>query len=199
MEYYAVSVPVKITQSLGTTSAVPVFARVNGSEKFLASLYPVGEGRHCLRIRNKICKSVNIKTGSRVRVDFTVRDRTAEISAPKDLMSALKAEGVVEAFKAMPPGQKSFLLRRIEQAAKPETRAKRIQEAIGEVHKRREKRSIAAAMVASNFQRSLNICISDRPLEKSPYQRQGRRGGSTDGTHSSRSCGSVGFGFCTSS
>jgi hypothetical protein len=145
MNYFAVSVPAKTTLALKTKGPVPIEATVNGSEAFIASLYPVGEGRHYLRIKNKICKSVDIKKGDRVRVDFTIRDRTAEITIPKDLMSALKAENVADGFKALPIGKKSFLLRLIEQAAKPETRKKRIQDALDAAHARKEKAGNALA------------------------------------------------------
>src|SRR4051794_12386950 len=101
MEYYALSVPTKITLALGTRGPVPVFARVNDSEKFLGSLFPVGEGRHYLRIKNKICKAAEIKAGDPVQVRITVRDRSAEIDIPKDLMRALRAEGAVKGFKAL--------------------------------------------------------------------------------------------------
>lgn len=140
MDYYAVSVPLKITQALKTKGPVPVVGCINGSKTFIASLYPVGGGRHGLRIKNEIRKSVGLKAGDRVKVQITVRDREKEVSIPKDLMSELRSEGVVDAFKAVPVGQRSFLLRKIEQAAKPETRKKRIQEAVEAAHKRKEKR-----------------------------------------------------------
>ena len=137
MQYFALSVPKKITLSLGTRGPVPVFARVNDSEKFLASLFPVGRGRHYLRVRNKICKAAGIKAGNRVQVQIAVRDRSAEVSIPKDLMSALRAEGVAENFKSLPIGKRSYLLRLIDEAAKPETRGKRIQAAVEEAHRKR--------------------------------------------------------------
>lgn len=139
MNYFAVSVPAKITRNLKTHGPVPVFAKVNGSKSFLASLYPVGRGQHYLRIKNQICKSVGIKAGDRVRVQFTVRDRKAEVSIPKDLMSALRSEGVVEGFKALPIGKRSFLLRWMDQAAKKETREKRIQKLVDEAAARQGK------------------------------------------------------------
>ena len=84
---------------------MPVFARVNDSEKFLASLFPVGGGRHYLRVKNKTCKAVEIKEGDRVQVRITVRDRSAEISIPKDLMRALRAEGMVEDLRLCQSGR----------------------------------------------------------------------------------------------
>lgn len=139
LEYYALSVPEKVTRALGTKGPVPVHAQVNGSKPFLNSLYPVGGGRHYLRIKASVRKETKIKEGDRVRVEITVRDRKAEISIPKDLASALKAEGVLEFFKALPDGKKSFMLRLIDEAAKPETREKRIQDAVQAAHGKREK------------------------------------------------------------
>lgn len=132
MDYFAISVPTKVTQALATRGPVPVAARVNGSEVFVASLYPVGEGRHKLRIRNKICKSVNIKEGDRVRVEATVRNRSAEVAIPNDVMHVLREKGSLEAFQALPIGKKSYLLRKIAEARKPETRAARIEAAAEE-------------------------------------------------------------------
>jgi len=140
MEYYAISIPMKITRALGTRGPVPVSARVNDSETFLASFYPVGGGRHYLRIKNRICKAVEIKEGDRVQVQIAVRDRSAEISIPKDLTSALRAEGVEEEFKGLPLGKKSYLLRWIDQAVKPQTRKKRLQAAVEELYRRRKRR-----------------------------------------------------------
>lgn len=55
-------------------------------------------------------------------------------------MSALRAEGVLDDFKEIPVGQKSFMLRKIDEAAKPETRKKRIQAAVEAAHKNRVRR-----------------------------------------------------------
>ena len=129
MDYCAVPVPAKITEAVGTKGPVLVMARVNDSEPFKVSLFPVGGGRHYIRIKAKVRKETNTKTGDRVRVRITVLDR-ADVTISKALMSALRAGGVTEDFKSLPPGKQNFLIRRIDEAAKPETRDKRIQEAV---------------------------------------------------------------------
>ena len=138
-EYFALSVPEKVTKALGTRGPVPVSAQINDSPEFLVSLFPVGGGRHYIRVKAEIRNTVKIKEGDRVRVEITVLDRSAEISIPKDLVSALRAEGVLEHFKALPIGKKNHLLQWIDKAAKPETRAKRIQEVVELAHQKREK------------------------------------------------------------
>jgi uncharacterized protein DUF1905/bacteriocin resistance YdeI/OmpD-like protein len=130
MDYFALPVPTKTSLALQTRGPVPVSARVNDSEVFLASFYPIGGGQHYLRVRNKICKSVNITAGDLVRVQVQVRDRNAEIGIPKDLATILRAEGVTKGFRALPVGRKAYLLRLIKEAAKSETRDRRIQDAV---------------------------------------------------------------------
>ena len=137
MDYCAVPVPAEITKALGTTGPVLVMARVNDSEPFQVSLFPVGSGQHYIRIKAKVRQETNTQTGDRIRVRLTVLDRTS-VTIPEDLLSALQAEVVVEAFKSFPPGKQNFMIRRIDEATKPQTRAKRIQDVVVASHQRRE-------------------------------------------------------------
>jgi hypothetical protein len=139
MDYCAVAVPAKVTQTLGTKGPVLVMARVNQSEPFKVSLFPVDGGQHYIRIKAKVRKETKTKTGDLVRLRITVLDR-ADVTYPKDLLSALRAERATDDFKSLPPGEQNFILRRIDDAAKPETRKKRIQETVEAAHRRREKR-----------------------------------------------------------
>ena len=138
MDYCAVRVPAEITDALGTKGPVLVLARVNDSEPFQVSLFPVGGGQHYIRIKAKVRRETNTKTGDLIRIRITVLDR-ADVVLPDDLVSALQAEGVEEAFKSLPPGKQNFIVRRIDDAAKPETRGRRIQEGVVAAHERREK------------------------------------------------------------
>lgn len=138
MDYCAVAVPAKITKTLGTKGPVLVLAKVNNSEPFKVSLFPVGGGKHYIRIKAKVRKETKTKTGDRVRLRITVLDR-ADVSYPKDLLNALRDDGATKDFKSLPPGEQNYILRRIDEAAKPETRKKRIQEAVMAAHRRREK------------------------------------------------------------
>lgn len=137
MDYCAVPVPAQITEALGTKGPVLVMAQVNESEPFHVSLFPVGGGQHYIRIKAKVRQETNTKTGDRIRVRITVLDR-AHVEIPEDLMSALKAEGIAEAFKSLPPGKQNFIIRRIDEAVTSKTREKRILEAVEAAHQRRE-------------------------------------------------------------
>lgn len=138
MDYCAVRVPAEVTETLGTRGPVLVLARVNESVPFQVSLFPVGGGQHFIRIKAKVRQETNTKIGDRIRLRATVLDR-ADVSIPEDLMNSLRAENVVGAFKSLPPGRQSFIVRRIYEAAKPETRTKRIHEAVLAAQERRER------------------------------------------------------------
>jgi len=134
MDYCAVPVPAKITEALGTHGAVLVMAALNDSEPFKVSLFPVGGGRHYIRIKAAVRKETRTKTGDPVHVRITVLDR-ADVTYPADLLSALRSAGATRDFKALPPGRQNFIVRRIDEAVKPETRQKRIQDAVKEAQR----------------------------------------------------------------
>ncbi len=68
-------------------------------------------------------------TGDRVQVRFTILNR-ADVEIPDDLKNALTAETMTASFKSLPPGKQNFAIRRINEAVKPETREKRVQDAV---------------------------------------------------------------------
>ena len=105
MNYCAVDVPAEITETLGTKGPVLVMAQVNDSQPFRVSLFPVGGGQHCIRIKATVRSETNTQTGDRIQVRFTVLDR-ADVAIPEDLMLALATQGLTQAFDAMRPSKK---------------------------------------------------------------------------------------------
>ena len=129
MDYCAVPVPAEITEALGTKGPVLVMASVNDSAAFQVSLFPVGGGQHYIRVKAKVRREINAKNGDSVKLQITVLDR-AQVEIPEDLMRALQTENAEESFKSLPPGKQNFIVRRINEAALQQTRAKRIQDAV---------------------------------------------------------------------
>ena len=90
-----------------------------------------------IAFNNRVARSpvsshaLRTKAGDRVRLQMTVLDRAA-VDYPSDLLSALRTAGATKDFKAMTPGKQNYIVRRIGEAAKPETRRKRIAEAVEE-------------------------------------------------------------------
>jgi hypothetical protein len=139
MDYCAVPVPAAVTKQLGSTAAVLVRARINKSEEFEVSLFPPGSGKHYIRVRKKVRVAANLTAGNAVVVKFVVLDREANAEIPDDLEKALRAENMLKSFTDIPPGARNYIIRRINEAAKPATRKKRIDEAIEAAHEKSEK------------------------------------------------------------
>lgn len=139
MDYCAVAVPADITRALGTKGPVLVMARVNESKPFKVSLFPVGGGKHFIRIKAKVRSETRTQTGDHIRIRITVLDR-ADVQIPDDVRQALEVASATDDFAALPPGKRNFLLRRIDEVARAETRVKRIGEAVQAAQKSRETR-----------------------------------------------------------
>ena len=129
MDYCAVSVPTSVTKALGTKGPVLVHARVNKSEPFQVSLFPVGGGKHFIRIKSKVRKLTNTKMGDYIKLEFVVID-PEDVDLPDDLLATLEDSGMIDGFLDLPPGKRNYLIRRISEAAKTSTKEKRIQEAL---------------------------------------------------------------------
>jgi hypothetical protein len=136
MDYCAIPIPAAITEALGTHGSVLVMACLNDSAPFKVSLFPVGGGQHYMRIKARVRKETRTRAGDPVHMRITVLDRAA-VTYPADLLSALRAQGATRDFKALFPGRRNFIVRRIDEAVKPETRRKRIQEAVNEAQRGR--------------------------------------------------------------
>jgi hypothetical protein len=138
MDYCAIPVPANITEALGTKSAVLVMARVNDSVPFKVSLFPVGGGKHFIRVRKQVRKEANLKEGDRLLVQITILDR-GDIEIPKDLSAALRGKHALARFNALTPGKRNYMIRRIDDASKKETRAKRVQDVVEETCRAKKK------------------------------------------------------------
>ncbi len=140
-EYYGISVPVEVTRRLKTLAAVPVSVRINQSSPFRSSFYPVGGGRHYMRVKASVRKEVAIREGDTIEIEAQILDRADRTELPDDLHTRLRVAGVLEVFESMPPGMRNHLIHRIEEVAKVETRKKRVLEAVNAAHDRARKQT----------------------------------------------------------
>jgi len=139
MDSCAVPVPVMITEALCTKGPVLVNARANDSTPLHMSHLPVGGGQHCIRVKSRVCEETPTKTGDRIRRRITVLDR-ANVTISGDLKRALRAEGVADGLTSLPLGEQTFITRQVDDTVEPETREKRIQEAVQAALERSERK-----------------------------------------------------------
>ncbi len=141
--YFYVDVPERISKAIGKRGPIPVSAVITGKlggepAEFTASLFPLGCGRHGLRLNAQTREMAEVEVGDRVKVHITVLGGLFKVAIPTDLKSALRSEGVLEDFEAFAPGKQNHIVDWIGRSARPQTREKRIQFTVEHTHKRRQ-------------------------------------------------------------
>lgn len=103
----------------------PVRVTLNGFE-FQSTLTPYG-GVHYLGINHKVRAAAGVKIGDRVEVNLEADDAPRLVKPPADLARALTADPAAQArWKQLSFTHQKEYVEAIEDAKKPETRARRI-------------------------------------------------------------------------
>ena len=133
-----VKIPFDVKAAFGGARP-PVWATLNGYA-FQTTLTPYG-GVHYLGVNQKVRTAAGVKIGDRVEVTLTPDEAPRIIKPPADLALALEANSAAKArWDQLSYTHRKEYVAAIEDARKPETRARRIAQAIerlaGESHTR---------------------------------------------------------------
>lgn len=129
--------PFSVPEVFGTRARVPVRGTLNGYP-FQSSIAPMG-GRFIMPVNRTLREDARVSAGDLVDVELE-RDTEPRVMEPTpDLAAALKAEPTARAAwdRLSYTRRKEFVLA-IEEAKKPETRARRVAKAIGELLAKRK-------------------------------------------------------------
>ncbi len=122
-------VPPEIVESLGEGKRPPVKITINGH--VWRSRIAIMRGRYLIGLSNANRKSAGVEIGEEVEVHVELDLEPRIIVAPDDFASALDADPVARAaYGRLPDGRKRAHVLAIEGAKKPETRQRRIEQAI---------------------------------------------------------------------
>lgn len=122
--------PVSASKQLGSPGRVPVWGTMNG-HPFRTSAFPTGDGTHQIAVNKALQSGADAKPGDRVRVVLQVDTEPREVKPPLDLTKALAhAPEAKRNFDALSYGHRKAYVEWILGAKKPETRARRIQQAL---------------------------------------------------------------------
>ena len=136
---YALEVPRRISSAIGRRGPVPIVATLNNSVELQASLVPMGGGRHRLGLNARTRHELDIEPGDRVRVALEVPEKPPLLPLPADFALALREVDLQESFAAFPAGKQNHIILWVEEAARPQTRKKRIAAAIEVTFRSRER------------------------------------------------------------
>lgn len=130
-----VEVPGEVIAALGGGGRIPVRATFDGVA-YRGSIASMG-GCMALGILKQIRGELGKGPGDPVVVTVARDDGERTVVVPADLAEALEAAGVREAFDALSFSHRREHVQAIEEAKKPETRARRIAKAVEMVAKKR--------------------------------------------------------------
>ena len=137
-----VIVPTKIMRALGGGVRIPVVAEYCG-EKVQTTVMPAGRGTGRLTVLADLVRAAKLEVGDRIDVTLNRSTDSRDPVVPPDLLRALQFRPAArEAFEQGPVSQRRWVVIFVEQARRPETRAKyieRVCEKLAEQAQRRAK------------------------------------------------------------
>ncbi|HEX8847701.1 MAG TPA: YdeI/OmpD-associated family protein [Pyrinomonadaceae bacterium] len=132
-EATGICIPFDVEKVFGTRARVPVRGTINGFP-YRSSIFPMGGGKHYMAVNKGIREGAKAKGGETVSVVMERDEEPRIITPPKDFARALKANKNAQATwaKLSYTHQKEHA-KAIEEAKRPETRARRIEKAIAQL------------------------------------------------------------------
>ena len=128
MNATGIEIPPAIIEGLNAGKRPKVTVTVNGST--YRSTVAVMGGRYMVGVTAEQRARSGVKAGDAIEVTLELDTAPREIEAPPDLITALEAAGVREAWEQLSFTYRKEHVRAIEEAKAPETRLRRIEKAV---------------------------------------------------------------------
>ena len=130
-EATGIRVPFDVQKVFGTRARVPVRGTINGFP-FRSSIFPMGgEGSHYMAVNRETREGAGAKGGETVSVVMERDDEPRTIEPPADFLRALRADRAArETWERLSYTHRKEHVRAVEEAKRPETRARRIEKSI---------------------------------------------------------------------
>jgi Domain of unknown function (DUF1905)/Bacteriocin-protection, YdeI or OmpD-Associated len=129
-EVTGITIPFDVLKVFGTRARVPVRGTINGFP-YRSSIFPMGGGRHYMAVNKSLREGAKAKGGETVSVVMERDEEPRVITPPEDFARALRAsKKAASAWEKLSYTHQKEHARAIEEAKKPETRARRIENAI---------------------------------------------------------------------
>jgi hypothetical protein len=126
-------VPAEVVESLGVAKRPPVKITINGHS--WRSRIAVMRGRYLIGLSNANRQAAGVQIGEEIEVDVEYDHEPRPIVVPDDFANALDADPVARAaYDSLPDGRKRQHVLSIEGAKRPETRQRRIEQALAALH-----------------------------------------------------------------
>lgn len=125
-----VDVPPNVSQALDDPGAIPVRGSV-ARIAFQSTLTPRGAGRHRLYVHSRIWRPLRLDIGDSVEIMIERDHESREIATPRDLLRALERRPAARAaFRSSTVARQREISNWLVAAKRPETRERRIEQAL---------------------------------------------------------------------
>ncbi len=129
-EATGIRIPFSVEKEFGARARVPVRGTINGFA-FRSSVFPMGGGDHYMVVNKDVRAGAKAKGGDTVSIVMERDDEPRVITPPADFARALKTDKAASAaWDKLSYTHRKEYAKSIEEAKKPETRARRIEKAI---------------------------------------------------------------------
>jgi hypothetical protein len=120
------TLPRKESVKFGVRGRVPVTGTLNGYP-FRSSIFPTGDGTHCMGVNQEVRQGAGVHVGERVRLVMETDTAPRTVTLPPDLDQALGTSTHTRArFDKLSYTHRKEYVQWIEAAKRPETRARRL-------------------------------------------------------------------------
>jgi uncharacterized protein DUF1905/bacteriocin resistance YdeI/OmpD-like protein len=136
-----VEFPYDLKETFGVGNLVPYKVTFDGRVHYQGSLAKMGGPSAMILLRKDVQAKLGKHPGDKVHVHVELDTTKREVQVGKDVERAYKAAGVWETFKKYPYSHQREYDMWIEDAKKAETRTRRIEKSIKELHKKQEQQS----------------------------------------------------------
>lgn len=132
-EATGIAIPFDVEKVFGTRARVPVRGTINGFP-YRSSIFPYRDGKHYMAVNKAMREGAKAKAGETISVVMERDEEPRVITPSTDFARALKASKQAQAAweKLSYTHQKEYA-KAIEDARKPETRARRIEKIIAQL------------------------------------------------------------------
>ncbi|HXE89746.1 MAG TPA: YdeI/OmpD-associated family protein [Terriglobales bacterium] len=122
--------PFSVEKTWGTKARVPVKGTINGYP-IRCSLFPMGNGKHCIMVNKEMQKGAGATQGDTVSVVLEPDAAPRTVAVPPVLKKALaRNKGAQAYFDKLSPSHKKAYVDFITEAKKEETRQRRVEKTL---------------------------------------------------------------------
>ena len=123
-------IPKAVAAQLGLKGMPKVQAVIAGTP-YRGSLMPMGDGTYCLGVLKSIQEAAGVGQGDTISIEIELDTAPRTVAMPADLAKALAGDKrATAAWEALSYTNKKEMARSLEEAKRPETRERRLAQAI---------------------------------------------------------------------